>query len=95
MTVFWKLAYQFYALGGRAVSSKRSRFWELALLTLSGLFAGSWAYALATNYSANVEGAPSAAALVLALTLAGLFFRHVRIRSAGNAHYLAQKKSGR
>jgi hypothetical protein len=95
MKVFWQLAYAFYALGGRAVSSKRSRFWELALFGLAGLIAASWAYALATNYSANVEGVPSTAAIVLALFLGGLFFRHVRMRSAENAHYLAQKKSGR
>lgn len=94
MKVLWQLAYGFYALGGRAVSSKRSRFWELALLGLAGLMAVSWAYAMATNYSANVDGLPSAAAIVLALSLAGLFFRHVRIRSAENAHYLAQKKNG-
>jgi hypothetical protein len=94
MRLFWQLAYAFYGLGGRAVSSKRSRLSEFALLGMAGVIAAMWAYALATNYSANVKGVPAAAAIIVALTLAGLFFRHVRLRSAENAHYLAQKRNG-
>ena len=94
MRVFWRVAYAFYALGGRAVSSKRSRSPELATLALAALLAASWAYALATNYAANIAGLPVAAAIIVVLALAGLFFRHVRLRSAHDAHYLAQKRNG-
>ena len=92
MKAFWWLAYAFYGLGGRAVSNKRSRVWEWGLFALAGLLAAGWAYALVTSYSANVEGAPTGVAAVLALFLGGLFFRRVRIRSAENARYLENKK---
>lgn len=95
MNVFWRLAYAFYKIAGRAVSSRRSRIPELATLSLAVLLAASWAYALATNHAANLAGLPTAAAIVGTLALAGLFFRHVRHHSADDAHYLQKRASSR
>lgn len=95
MKVFWRLAYAFYKIGGRAVSSRRSRIPELATLLLAALLAASWSYALTTNYAANLAGLPTAATIISMLALAGLFFRHVRHRSADDAHYLQKRASSR
>ena len=89
---FWRVVYAFYALGGRAVSRRRSRLLELMFLGVGLLQLTIWIYALAIRYSANVDGAPLGLSLGAASILIGLFFRHVRLRSANNAHYLAEKR---
>ena len=88
--VFWKLVYFVYSLGGVAVRKRRSRILEIACLLVGGLQVVAWIYALVVNYSANANGAPIGLAFGALLILVGLFFRHVRLRSAEDPHYLSE-----
>jgi hypothetical protein len=88
------MVYTVYGLGGRGVSRKRSRLWEIASFGLAACLIIMWGFALATNYSANIGNVAVPALLVALFVTAGMFFRHVRVRSALNAHYLQAKRSG-
>jgi hypothetical protein len=89
---FWSLVYFIYGLGGGAASIKRSRWTEFGCFFLAGCLLVMWSFALATNYAANSARLPSAILLPSALIAAGLFFRDVRVRSAENRNYLAERR---
>jgi hypothetical protein len=90
---FWSFVYTIYGLGGRAVSSRRSRRPELLCFALAVFLLVMWSMAVPTV--ANYSKLPFDFGAFVALAVGGLFFRHVRIRSAENPRYLAEKRSAR
>jgi len=90
--LFWTLIYGVYALFGGVGSLGRSRKPEIYSFVLATLFTLAWVFALATNLSANIALIPSALVPISIFAGLGVFFRHIRLRSADDPHFLARKK---
>ena len=90
---FWSFIYSVFGLFG-GISNRPSRKPEIYCFLFAAMFGLAWVYALVTNLSANMEALPQSAILIGSFVVAGLFFRHVRLRLADDVHYLARKRGG-